>query len=190
MTAILSVLLTMLLVVLHINTQNGVARTLAITFGTISYHFVMRLAVGGVINFLLHNHVNYHAHWFQITEAEQKLYEKIKVKRWKSKMPTYDPSCFDPKEHSWDEIAQAMCQAELVHEVIAILSFIPILAAIPFGTLGVFIITSILSAALDASFVMMQRYNRPRVIKFVLMDKVAKRVDKHSQNGDKDERYD
>jgi len=188
--AVASVLITLLCTVLHMKTGNELSVTLAITFGTISYHFVMRLVVGGVIDLLLNNHVNYHARWFQITKAEQKLYQKIKVKKWKSKMPTYDPSCFDPKEHSWDEIAQAMCQAELVHEVIAILSFIPILAAIPFGTLGVFIITSILSAALDASFVMMQRYNRPRVIKFVLMDKVAKRVDKHSQNGDKDERYD
>jgi len=165
--AVASVLITLLCTVLHMKTGNELSVTLAITFGTISYHFVMRLVVGGVIDLLLNNHVNYHARWFQITKAEQKLYQKIKVKKWKSKMPTYDPSCFDNRIHSWDEIAQAMCQAELVHEVIVILSFVPILASIPFGALEVFVITSILAAGFDTMFVMMQRYNRPRIVKLI-----------------------
>ena len=82
-------------------------------------------------------------------------------------MPTYDSSFFDSKAHSWEEIAQAMCQAEIVHEVIVVLSFLPILAYIPFGALGVFIITSLLSACFDMMFVIMQRYNRPRIIKLI-----------------------
>ena len=82
-------------------------------------------------------------------------------------MATYDPSCFDNRIHSWDEIAQAMCQAEVVHEVNVVLSFVPILAAIPFGALWVFVITSVLAACYDGMFVVMQRYNRPRVIRLV-----------------------
>ena len=82
-------------------------------------------------------------------------------------MPTYQPELFSPKEHTWDEIAQAMCQAELVHEIIIVLSFVPILAAIPFGALFVFVITSVLAACYDAMFVIMQRYNRPRILKLI-----------------------
>jgi hypothetical protein len=89
------------------------------------------------------------------------------VKKWKGKMPTYDPSFFDHNLHSWDEIAQAMCQAELVHEMIFVLSFFPILASIRFDALWVFLITSVLAADYDAMFVMMQRYNRPRIIKLI-----------------------
>lgn len=165
--ALSAVLITILCTAIHMKTGNELSVTLAITFGTISYHFVMRLVVGGGINLWLHNHVNYHAKWFQITKAEQKLYERMKVKKWKNKMPTYNPSCFDNRIHSWDEIAQAMCQAELVHEVIVILSFVPILASIPFGALEVFVITSILAAGFDTMFVMMQRYNRPRIVKLI-----------------------
>ena len=80
-------------------------------------------------------------------------------------MPTYDPKVFDSKLHTWDEIAQAMCQAELVHEVIVLLSFLPLFAAIPFGAFPVFLITSLISALYDLSFVIMQRYNRPRVVR-------------------------
>ena len=79
-------------------------------------------------------------------------------------MPTYDNALFDPRLHTWDEVAQAMCQAELVHETIALLSFLPIAAGLRFGAYPVFIVTSVLSAGYDLLFVMMQRYNRQRIM--------------------------
>ena len=116
---------------------------------------------------MLKNRADYRRRWFRVSAAEQKLYKTLRVKKWKGKMATYDPSCFDPKLHSWDEIAQAMCQAELVHEVIMVYSYLPVLAAIPFGALPVFVITSLLAACFDAMFVIMQRYNRPRILKLM-----------------------
>ena len=165
--ALLSTLITMLCVVFYLHTHNSLYFTLMITFGTTSYHFIMRLIVGHSINLLLHNHVDYRIRWFQVSTVEKNLYRKLGVKKWKSKMPTYDPSFFDYKLHSWDEIAQAMCQAELVHEVIILLSFVPIFATIPFGAVWVFVITSILAACFDGMFVIMQRYNRQRIIKII-----------------------
>ena len=164
---LVSILMTLLCAALYGYTKNELFFSLLITFVTISYHFVMRLLVGFVIDQLLNNHVDYRRRWFQVSDAEQKLYKWLKVKQWKGKMATYDPSCFDNKIHSWDEIAQAMCQAEIVHEVNVVLSFVPILAAIPFGALWVFVITSVLAACYDGMFVVMQRYNRPRVIRLV-----------------------
>ena len=78
-------------------------------------------------------------------------------------MPTYDHTLFDPRIHTWDEVAQAMCQAELVHETIVVLSFLPILAGIWLGVYPVFIVTSVLAAMFDMLFVVMQRYNRQRI---------------------------
>ena len=151
----------------YVKTGNGLSLTLTITFGTISYHFVMRLLVGFTIDLLLDNHVDYRRKWFRVSDTEKKIYSKMKVKKWKGKMATYDPSCFDSSIHSWDEIAQAMCQAELVHEMIIILSFIPIFASVHFGAFWVFVITSVLAACYDALFVIMQRYNRPRIVKLI-----------------------
>lgn len=160
-------LMTVVSVVWYGNTKAAAALTLAITFGTTAYHLVMRLMVGSAVNLLLHNHVDYRRRWFRVGMAEQRLYKKLRVKQWKGKMATYDPGCFDRKRHSWDEIAQATCQAELVHELIIVLSFLPIFAAIPFGALPVFMLTSVLAAGFDAMFVVMQRYNRPRIIKWI-----------------------
>lgn len=139
----------------------------AVTFGTFFYHFAMRLLVGHVLNQVMGNKADLGKKWYQLRPIEAHLYKALKVKKWKGNMPTYDPTLFDPKLHSWDEIAQAMCQAEIVHEVIVVLSFLPLLAAIPFGSFGVFLITSLLSALYDLSFVIMQRYNRPRIIKLI-----------------------
>lgn len=154
-------------IALYLHTENGTVLTLAITFGTTSYHFIMRLLVGFGINRLLRNHVNYTRRWFYVSSAEQTLYRILKVKKWKGKIPTYNPEYFDSRTRTWDEIAQAMCQAELVHETIIFLSFVPLLAAIPFGALPVFILTSVIAAGYDAIFVMMQRYNRPRIVKLI-----------------------
>ena len=164
-TAWLATLLAILCAGLYRSTQTGLFLSLAITFGTTSYHFLMRLLTGWIINRIFHNRVDYRASWFQLRAWEEKLYKALRVKSWKNKMPTYAPDCFDPKLHSWEEIAQAMCQSELVHEVIVVLSFAPLLGAIPFGAFRVFLITSLLAAGFDSMFVCMQRYNRPRVLK-------------------------
>ena len=167
MLALVFVVLTIHLFVLHLYVNNNLIFTLMITFGTTSYHFVMRLLTGFLINLLLKNCVNYHARWFQVRPAEQNFYKTIKVKKWKRKVATYDPKSFDPAIHSWDKIAQAMCQAELVHEVIIVLSFVPILASIPLGELWAFTVTSVLAACVDAVFVILQRFNRPRVMRLI-----------------------
>lgn len=150
------------------------AVSFAVTFGTFFYHFAMRLVVGYAVNQIMSNQADYTKSWYQLRPFEERIYQLLKVKKWKTKMPTYDPSCFDPQLHSWDEIAQAMCQAELVHEVIAVLSFLPLLAAIPFGAFPVFFITSLLSAGFDLCFVIMQRFNRPRIIRLLEKERTAK----------------
>lgn len=150
------------------------AISFAITFGTFLYHFAMRLLVGYIIDRVMGNRADLMKKWYQLRPFEVRLYNALQVKKWKGRMPTYEPSLFDPKLHSWEEIAQAMCQAEIVHEVIVVLSFLPLLGAIPFGAFGVFCITSLLAATYDLSFVVIQRFNRPRIIKLIAKERAAK----------------
>lgn len=142
--------------------------TLAITFGTITYHLGMRLLVGLLYNIGMKNRADYTKKWYQIHSWESRLYQFLRVKKWKAKMPTYNPDIFSNRKHTWDEIAQAMCQSELVHETNILFSFVPLVASVRFGAFSVFLITSICSAVFDLMFVMIQRFNRPRVVKMVL----------------------
>ena len=158
---------TIITAILYKRTSLEILLTLAITFGTTTYHFIMRWLVAFAYNSVMHNRANYRKRWYQVSASEMKLYEKLRVKKWKNHMPTYNPSLFDPRQHTWEEIAQATCQAELGHETIVVLSFLPILAGNWLGGYPAFIITSVLAALFDLLFVIMQRYNRQRIVRLI-----------------------
>ena len=81
--------------ILYAVSQKGIWLTLAITFGTISYHFFMRLLVGFLYNTRMKNQADTTKKWFQMHPWEQELYEVLHVKKWKNKMPTYEKDFFD-----------------------------------------------------------------------------------------------
>ncbi len=137
----------------------------AISTGTTAYHFVMRLAVGYVIPKLSNYNFDYRRRWFHPQTWEPALYKKLKIRKWKGKLPTYSPGQFSLSENSLYRIIQNMCGAEIVHEVIMVLSFLPLLTVPIFGAFPVFLVTSLLAALFDSIFVMAQRYNRPRLVR-------------------------
>ncbi len=111
------------------------------------------------------NRADLNRRWYQPRPWEGKLYRALRVKSWKDHMPTFYPDKFSPEKHTWEEIAQTMCQSELVHETNILMSFLPLAAAIPFGAFWVFFLTSLGGALFDLSLVILQRYNRPRVLR-------------------------
>jgi len=137
----------------------------AITTGTTAYHFGMRLAVGYLLPKMTEYDFDYRKPWFQPRHWESALYNKLNVKRWKGQLPTYAPEQFSMKDNSLHRIIQNMCGAEIVHEIIMLLSFLPLLTVPVFGSFPVFLITSLLAAMYDGIFVMAQRYNRPRLVR-------------------------
>ncbi len=161
---------TVLLTACNRLTSNGILLSLAITCGTIAYHLIMRLGVGFAFRTLMGNQADYQKRRYRVGTHEARILEGLKVKKWKGKLPTYDPTLFDPRLHSWKEIAQAMRQAERVHEAIVLLSFLPIIAGRWFDAYPVFLLTSVCSAAFDMIFVIVQRYNRQRVMRFLERD--------------------
>lgn len=163
--AIVSVLGTLLFILFYWHRPEDWILTCAISFGTTAYHFVMRLIVGYVVPRATNYDFNYQNSWFQPRKWEFALYKKLNVKRWKSKLPTYAPEQFSLEIQSPYRVIQNMCGAEIVHEIIMVLSFLP-LVTVPFlGAFPVFLITSLVAALYDSIFVIAQRYNRPRLIR-------------------------
>ena len=170
--ALISAIATASAILLYLQLRSNVFFALSITFGTIAYHFIMRLCVGYGIDSCFHNHMDHTRRWFQPLKFEEKLYTILKVKYWKKHLSTYAPSSFSISELSLSDILGAMCQAEIVHEIIIPLSFVPVFFIPLFGEPWVFILTSILSAVFDLSFVIIQRFNRPRVIRLLSKKKL------------------
>ncbi len=143
----------------------GIWLGLALLFGTAGYHLEVRLLVGRAYDHWMGNRADLNRRWYQPRPWEGKLYRALRVKSWKDHMPTFYPDKFSPEKHTWEEIAQTMCQSELVHETNILMSFLPLAAAIPFGAFWVFFLTSLGGALFDLSLVILQRYNRPRVLR-------------------------
>lgn len=163
--ALVSLVLTCVLTGAYYIFQQGWILSSAISTGTTAYHFLMRLAVGYGLPMLTNYDFDYRKPWFQPRPWEAGFYRQLRVKQWKAKLPTYAPEQFSRAEHSLYRIIQNMCGAEIVHEMIMVLSFLPLLTVPVFGSLPVFLITSVLAALFDSIFVMAQRYNRPRLVK-------------------------
>lgn len=170
---VLSSFLFAVLLIANVIFNKSFLLSLTITMGVFAYHFVMRLAVGLIIDKIFNNNISYNKKWFKPIKFEEKIYRFLRVKRWKKYIPSYNPATFS-LNNTYSQIASATCQAELVHEIIILLSFLPILLAIWFGELAVFVITSVLAALIDLIFVILQRYNRPRILKIKLKTEKGK----------------
>lgn len=167
---VLLVALTIFFAILYHNLGRDWMLSVYVTMLTISYHFVMRLIVGQAVTVRYRNRkFRLDSMGFHIYQWESKLYKRLNVKKWKTNVITAKPEQFDIRNISPDTLLHNVAQAELVHRIIMGLSFVPLVLIIPYGVPAVFILTSVFACLIDLQFVMIQRYNRPRVIRLMEM---------------------
>ncbi len=104
-------------------------------------------------------------------ENDGRIYEKLKIRKWKNKVPDMSKICKDmiPKKLDISSDSEGLrililetCVAEIVHSVLALLGAACLL--IWEGT-GGFIVTFIWIVFGNIPFIIIQRYNRPKLIK-------------------------
>ena len=156
-----------IMVNVRVNSTKNVFLTLGITAMTICYHFTIRLFIGGVMDRMALSNFRPEAWRFRERRFEKKLYKAIRVKKWKKFAPTYDESKFDIRKSSAENVIGETCRAESVHWLCILSSLVSISFAVVFGSLPAFLITGVAGALVDLMFVMIQRYNRPRLMRYV-----------------------
>lgn len=146
-----------------------------ITCLTTFYHFAMRLFVGEAVDLLCKDTVFPQDRFgFHLYAFEKKLYRRLNVQKWKAGALTAKPELFDLSCVTAQELLHNVMQAELVHRIIMVLSFVPLLFIIPYGAPFVFILTSVFACLIDLQFVIIQRYNRPRILKYIRLSERRK----------------
>lgn len=135
----------------------------AVVCATVLYHAGMRLFVGLVTG----HGFRPNSPWFLERSFEKALYKKLGVKKWKAKMPTYSPQTYALGSLSPETIAKTMCRNEVIHELCAVFSLLPILLGFSFGAWWFFISTSVFGFFADLAFAVIQRYNRPRILRLL-----------------------
>lgn len=135
-----------------------------ITCFTIMYHLWLRIIMGNVTKLF---RVSYKSHWFREKNFESKLYGFLRVKNWKGKTLTYSPELYDVKNRTLTQIADTTAKSELDHWVNVLIALSSILFGIIWGQIRIFALTAFLAALFDSHFIVIQRYNRPRLIKLI-----------------------
>lgn len=146
--------------------RNNIVLWTGITAFTVMYHFWVRIIIGNVSK-IFKKHINYNQWWFKEKKFEKGLYRCLRVKEWKGKALTYNPETFSLKENSLEQIANTMVKSELDHWINEIISLSTILFGFIWGKLWLFSITAIAAMIFDSQFIIIQRYNRPRIIKIL-----------------------
>lgn len=151
------------------NTFNSVFLTLGITCMTICYHFTIRLVIGGIMDRISLDNFKPNAGRFRERGFERRFYKTLRVKKWKRFVPTYNDEHFSMK-NSLETLIGETCRAEAVHWLCIAASLVSIAFTAVFGSLAAFLVTGIIGALIDLVFVIIQRYNRPRLIKAAAME--------------------
>lgn len=147
-------------------TDNVVILWLGITAFTITYHFWGRIILGNVSK-LFKKKINYKQWWFKERKFEKGLYKFLKVKSWKGKALTYNPEQFDLKQNSLEQILNTMTKSEVDHWINEVISITTMFFGLIWGKTWIFVLTAIAAMIFDGQFIVIQRYNRPRVIKIL-----------------------
>ena len=139
-----------------------------VTCFTIMYHLWMRIILGNVSKLFT---IDYRKWWFKEKHFEKTIYKTLKVKNWKNKALTYNPELYSVKNRSLEEIANTTAKSETDHWINVAISLSTLLFALIWGQFWVFMITAILAILFDSQFIIIQRYNRPRLIKLIQKNK-------------------
>ena len=142
--------------------------TLIISILVTCYHFAYRIVVGETLSKLYaYKKVNYDSVLLKDCKLERVFYELLRVKHWKDKMVTAKPYKFNVHNRDLEEVLRSMIIAEIVHIYCFVLSYLPLLLIIPFGSPFAFIVTSFMASLIDLACIVIQRYNIPRVIRLI-----------------------
>lgn len=151
-----------------------------VLMASVFFHVVVMVLSAPLVQAVFKKNFNYRSFWFRQKGFEQTLYRVIKVKIWKSKIVSYDKSEYLFSKHTPLEVIMNMCHAEIVHEVIAVASYLSVLLGLLVDHYLIFLVSSFCFSLCHLVFVFVQRYNRPRVVR--IHEKTIRNEKKVSQS--------
>ena len=130
----------------------------------ILYHFGLRIFFGNVTNKFK---INYSHPWYKPRKFEDGLYKLLMVRKWKEKVLTFEPDKYDFENVTLEELATTMSKSELDHWINELISIFSMLFTFVWGCAPAFVISAVVAMLFDAQFIVVQRFNRPIVIRLI-----------------------
>ena len=139
----------------------------------ILYHFGLRILMGKVTKTFK---INYSHGWYRQRNFEKPLYRLLRVRKWKDKVLTFDPDAFNLKNRTLEQLAATMAKSELDHWINEIISLISLFFIFLWGCFPAFLISAVFAMLFDAQFIVVQRYNRPNVLRLLERQKAREKA--------------
>lgn len=128
------------------------------------YHFGLRILFGEITKKF---NINYRHFWYKQRNFEPKLYKLLHVRKWKDKVLTFDPDSYNFKNRTLEQLATTMSKSELDHWINEVISVVSISFILLWGCPAAFLISAVAAMIFDAQFIVVQRYNRPVVVRLI-----------------------
>ena len=151
--------------------KNDVVLWIGIVAFMILYHFGLRLLMGV---FTKRMGIKYTHPFFRPRKFEKKLYKFLRVREWRDKVLTFEPDEFLMSKRTLPQIANTMAKAETDHWINEIISVAAIFFSLIWGMFPVFLITSVAAMLFDAQFIVLQRFQRPKVVRLIEAERKKK----------------
>ena len=145
-------------------TDHGAVLWVGIVAFMIVYHFWARIIMG---NMSRRFKIDRNHWWFKERAFEKKLYRFLRVRDRKGKALTFNPELFDLKTRTLDQIADTMTKAEVDHWINQLIALSSILFSLLWGQFWIFLATAVASMIFDGQFILIQRYNRPKLLRIL-----------------------
>lgn len=164
--SIASMVLMFIFFITYFNTKSNNSLVFGISMMAVCYHFISRIAITTMFNsFYTSEIVNPNENRFQQKSFEKGLYRKIKVRRWKNSFSSFDPNNFSLRFYSIDELIFEGCKAEMTHWICLFVGLLSLIFTVWFGAFTIYLAASVIGAIYDLAIIVVQRFNRPRLMK-------------------------
>ncbi|MBQ7400260.1 MAG: hypothetical protein IJW06_07365 [Clostridia bacterium] len=172
---VLTIVISAICFALHYSgiSENAIVLWTGIVSFMILYHFGLRVFMGNVTKKW---NITYTHPWFAQRKFEKQLYKFLKVRKWKDKVLTFEPEMYDFEKRTLEQLATTMAKSETDHWINEIISVVSIFFVFIWGCPAAFLISAFAAMIFDAQFIIVQRYNRPIVLR------LANRKSKQLQN--------
>ena len=144
--------------------KSGIVLWAGIVSFMILYHFGLRIFFGNVTNKFK---INYSHPWYKPRKFEEGLYKLLLVRKWKEKVLTFEPDKYDFENVTLEQLATTMSKSELDHWINELISIFSMLFIFMWGCAPAFVISAVAAMLFDAQFIVVQRFNRPIVIRLI-----------------------
>src|SRR5574344_391145 len=149
------------------NGEYSIFFSFAILTGCLAVHLAIWILSAITVVGIMKNRADDECAWFRELPWEKEFFRIIRFRKWKRRLPTYDPRYYDFKVLKHEDLLGIISQTEIVHEMAAVLSLLSMAGTRWLGHSYIIVTIAIIDLLINLIYVCLQRFNRIRLRRLI-----------------------